>query len=597
MKKSNKNSGVFGVFKSYLPILEWAPKYNKKTLVNDLLVALIVTMMLIPQSLAYALLAGLPPEVGLYASMAPLLLYAIFGTSRALAVGPVAVASLMTAAAAGQLASQGSPEYYGAAIALAMVSGLLLMVMGFVKLGFLANFLSHPVIAGFITASGLQIAAGQLGPVLGINAHGESFLDIVISIWHSISTVNWATAAIGIGSLIFLFWVRSGLKPLLLKLKLSPKTADMMVRIGPVVAIISTIIIVWLMGLADQGVKIVGKVPEGLPKIELPPLDFELWLKILVPALLISIVGYVESISVALTLAAKKRQRVDPDQELIAIGAANIGSAISGGFPVTGGFSRSVVNFDAGAETPAAGVFTAVGIGLTTLFLTPLLFFLPNATLAATIIVAVLSLVNFKALKQTWSYAKTDFAAMLVTIVITLIMGIEPGLIAGVTLSVFLHLYKTSRPHVAVVGQIPGTSSFRNVKRHKVVTDPKILSLRVDESLYFPNARYLEDLVNEKVAANPEVRHVILECPAVNNIDFSALESLEAINNRLKDGGISLHLSEVKGPIMDRLEHTHFLKELTGGVHLRHYDAVASINPKLADQTLRAEKTSKSGPM
>jgi len=590
MEKTKVKNRASGVFKSYLPILDWAPKYNKKTLVNDLIVALIVTMMLIPQSLAYALLAGLPPEVGLYASMAPLVLYAIFGTSRALAVGPVAVASLMTAAAAGQLASQGSPEYYGAAIALAMVSGLLLMAMGFLKLGFLANFLSHPVIAGFITASGLQIAAGQLGPVLGINAHGESFLDIIIAIWHSISMVHWVTAAIGLGSLIFLFWVRSGLKPLLLKLKISPKVADLLVKIGPVVAIISTILIVWFMGLADQGVKIVGKVPEGLPKIVMPPLDFALWLKILVPALLISIVGYVESISVALTLAAKKRQRVDPDQELIAIGAANIGSAISGGFPVTGGFSRSVVNFDAGAETPAAGVFTAVGIGLTTLFLTPLLFFLPNATLAATIIVAVLSLVDFNALKQTWAYAKTDFAAMLVTILITLIAGIEPGLIAGVALSIFLHLYKTSRPHVAVVGQIPGTSTFRNVERHKVVTDPEILSLRVDESLYFPNARYLEDLVNGKVAANPEIRHVILECPAVNDIDFSALESLEAINHRLKDGGITFYLSEVKGPIMDRLENSHFLKELTGGVFLRQYDAVASINPALADQTRKAKK-------
>lgn len=585
MKNSNFKENASKILKSYLPILEWAPKYNKKTLGNDLIVALIVTMMLIPQSLAYALLAGLPPEVGLYASMAPLILYAIFGTSRALAVGPVAVASLMTAAAAGQLASQGTPEYYGAAVALAMVSGLLLMAMGFLKLGFLANFLSHPVIAGFITASGIQIAAGQLGPVLGVNAHGESFLDIAISLWHSIGSVHWITSAIGVGSLVFLFWVRKGLKPLLLKFKLNPKTADLMVKIGPVVAIIATIVIVWMMGLADKGVKIVGKVPEGLPKIQMPPLDFGLWLKILVPALLISIVGYVESISVALTLAAKKRQRVDPDQELIAIGAANIGSSISGGFPVTGGFSRSVVNFDAGAETPAAGVFTAIGIGLTTLFLTPLLFFLPNATLAATIIVAVMSLVDFSALQETWGYSKADFAAMLITILITLIEGIEPGLIAGVGLSIFLHLYKTSRPHVAVVGQIPGTGTFRNIERHNVITDPEILSLRVDESLYFPNARFLEDLINEKVSANAEIRHVILECPAVNEIDFSALESLESINQRLKDGGITLHLSEVKGPIMDRLERSHFLKKLTGGIHLRHYDAVASINPSLAIST------------
>ena len=586
MEQTSFTNRVAKILRSYLPILDWGAKYTSKTFMNDMIVALIVTMMLIPQSLAYAILAGLPAEIGLYASMAPLILYAIFGSSRALAVGPVAVASLMTAAAAGKLASQGTPEYLAAAIALAMVSGLLLLAMGFLKLGFLANFLSHPVISGFITASGLQIAAGQLAPVLGIHAEGESFLDIVISLWHSIGNIHIATAAIGIGSLLFLFWVRSGLKPLLIRFGLSAKVSDILVKIGPVIAIIVTILIVWSLGLADKGVKIVGKVPGGLPKLAPPPLDLSLWMKILIPALLISIVGYVESISVALTLAAKKRQRVDPDQELIALGASNVGSAISGGFPVTGGFARSVVNFEAGAETPAAGAFTAVGIALTTLFLTPLLFFLPNATLAATIIVAVLSLVKFGPLKHTWVYSKSDFAAMAVTILITLIEGIEPGLIAGVALSIFLHLYKTSRPHVAVVGQIPGTTHFRNVARHTVVTDPEIVSLRVDESLYFPNARFLEDRINGAVAANPAIRHLILECPAVNAIDSSALESLEAINHRLKDGGITFHLSEVKGPVMDQLKRSHFLEELTGKVHLTQYDAVFSIKPDLARQTL-----------
>ena len=487
----------------------------------------------------------------------------------------------MTAAAAGKLASQGTPEYLGAAIALAMVSGILLIAMGFLKLGFLANFLSHPVIAGFITASGIQIAAGQLGPVLGIHLEGETFLDIAISFWHNISLIHIATTAIGVGSLIFLFWVRSGLKPLLVRFGLSAKVSDIMVKVGPVVAIIATIIIVWGLGLSEQGVKIVGKVPGGLPKLAMPPLDFELWMQILVPALLISIVGYVESISVALTLAAKKRQRVDPDQELIALGASNIGSAISGGFPVTGGFARSVVNFDAGAETPAAGAFTAVGIALTTMFLTPLLFFLPNATLAATIIVAVLSLVNFSALKHAWKFSKADFAAMAVTILITLIEGIEPGLIAGVVLSIVLHLYKSSRPHIAVVGQLPGTTTFRNMKRHKVVTDPGILSLRIDESLYFPNARYIEDYINNSVAENPDVKHVILECPAVNGIDLSALESLEAINHRLKDGGIKFHLSEVKGPVMDQLKRSHFPEEINGKIYLTHFEAVSAARKEL----------------
>ncbi len=574
-----------GMLKGYLPILDWGSKYTGKTFSNDMIVALIVTMMLIPQSLAYAILAGLPAEVGLYASMAPLILYAIFGSSRALAVGPVAVASLMTAAAAGQLASQGTPEYLGAAVALAMVSGLLLMAMGFLKLGFMANFLSHPVIAGFITASGLQIAAGQLGPVLGIHAEGESFLDIVISLWQSIGGIHIATMAIGIGSLIFLFWVRKGLKPLLVRFGVGSKIADILVKVGPVVAIIATILIVAGLGLADKGVKIVGKVPGGLPKLAMPPLDFTLWMKILVPALLISIVGYVESISVALTLAAKKRQRVDPDQELIALGASNVGSAISGGFPVTGGFARSVVNFEAGAETPAAGAFTAVGIALVTLFLTPLLFFLPKAALAATIIVAVIGLVDLKSLKHAWGYSKTDFAAMAVTILVTLWKGVEAGLIAGVGLSVFLHLYRTSKPHVAVLGQVPGTEHFLNVKRHEVITDPGILSIRVDASLYFPNARFLEDTINDAVAENPDIKHLILVCPAVNTIDLSALESLEAINLRLKDSGISLHLSEVKGPVMDRLKNTHFLKVLTGKVFLTQFAAVSALREEITRET------------
>jgi SulP family sulfate permease len=574
----------------YLPILTWGAEYSRKTLANDLVVALIVTVMLIPQSLAYALLAGLPPQIGLYASMAPLVLYAIFGTSRTLAVGPVAVASLMTAAAAGQVASQGTPEYLGAAIALAVVSGLLLLAMGLMRLGFLANFLSHPVISGFITASGIQIAAGQLGPVLGIHAEGENLVDLLKSMVPNLSHINPYTAVIGVATLAFLFWVRGSLKPLLMRFGLGDRAAGMLAKVGPVMAIVATTGAVWGLGLSEHGVKIVGTVPKGLPKLALPPMDLALWMKILVPALLISIVGYVESISVALTLAAKRRQRVDPDQELIALGMSNIGAAVSGGFPVTGGFARSVVNFEAGAETPAAGAFTAIGIALATMFLTPLLFFLPNATLAATIIVAVLSLVDLGALRRTYAYSRTDCAAMAATILLTLFDGVEAGLLAGVGLSIFLHLYRTSKPHVAVVGQIPGTMNFRNVARHDVVTDPGVLSLRVDASLYFPNARFIEDYINGAVAANPAIRHIILECPAVNTVDYSALESLEAVNLRLKDGGVTLHLSEVKGPVMDGLKETHFLKELTGQVHLTQYDAVSSINPELALRTLEAQR-------
>jgi SulP family sulfate permease len=457
--------------------------------------------------------------------------------------------------------------------------------MGLLRLGFLANFLSHPVISGFITASGIQIAAGQLGPMLGIKGEGENLVGLVKSLWPHIGETNAHTATIGFASLAFLFWVRRGLKPLLVRFGLSARAADMTAKVGPAIAIAVAAMAVWGFDLAGRGVRIVGTVPTGLPSLTMPPLDAGLWSKLLVPALLISIVGYVESISVALTLAAKRRQRVDPDQELIALGASNIGAAISGGFPVTGGFARSVVNFEAGAETPAAGAFTAVGIALATLFLTPLLYFLPNATLAATIIVAVLSLVDLSALKHTWHYSKADGAAMAATILLTLVEGVEAGLLAGVGLAIFLHLYNTSRPHVAVVGQLPGTTHFRNVTRHTAVTSPEILSLRVDASLYFPNARFIEDLINQSVAANPAVRHVILECPAANTIDASALESLESVNQRLKDGGITFHLSEVKGPVMDRLKRSHFLQELTGKVHLTQYDAVSSINPDLARST------------
>ncbi|MEI6883935.1 MAG: sulfate permease [Bacteroidota bacterium] len=575
------------LLRRYFPIFDWGASYSRQILVSDLIAAVIVTIMLIPQSLAYAMLVGLPAQVGLYASMAPLLLYAIFGTSRALAVGPVAVASLMTAAAAGLVATQGTPEYLGAVIALSMVTGLLLIVMGVLRLGFLANFLSHPVISGFITAAAVQIGIGQFAPLLGIRGSGENLLDLLISMGPNLIKINPYTAGIGLAALIFLFWGRKGLKPFLLGIGINEKLADILSKVGPALAILITTLAVWGFGLSSQGVAIIGLIPKGLPKISIPPLEPVLWSKLLVPSLLICIVGYVESISVALTLAAKRRQRVDPNQEMIALGISDVGSSISGSFPVTGALSRSVVNFDAGAQTPAAGAYTAIGVALATLFLTPLLFFLPKAVLASTIIVAVFSLVDLKALKKTFAYSKTDFAAMAATILMTWVEGVEIGLVAGVGLSILLHLYKTSRPHVAVVGQIPGTTSFRNVSRHTVITDPEILSLRVDESLYFPNARFLEDLINDSVAANPAIRHIILECPAVNTIDSSALESLEAINHRLKDGGITFHLSEVKGPVMDLLKRSHFLDELTGKVHLSQFEAVSSINPELANKTLR----------
>ncbi|MEP2682707.1 MAG: sulfate permease [Sulfitobacter sp.] len=561
----------------YLPILDWGRRYDRGQFTGDLVAAVIVTIMLVPQSLAYALLAGMPPEAGIYASIAPIVLYAIFGTSRALAVGPVAVVSLMTAAAVGNIAEAGTAGYVTAALTLAFLSGAMLLALGLFRLGFLANFLSHPVIAGFITASGILIAASQLRHILGIAGEGHTLVDILASLWAHLGEVNLITLLLGVTTTAFLFWVRGGLKPLLLRIGLGPRMADIGAKTGPVLAIVGTTLAVWAFDLGSRGVAIVGEVPQSLPPLTLPSFSPDLLSQLFIPALLISIIGFVESISVAQTLAAKKRQRIDPDQELIGLGSANLGAAFTGGFPVTGGFSRSVVNFDAGAETPAAGAFTAVGLALAALFLTPLIYFLPKATLAATIIVAVLSLVDFSILKRAWAFSHADFAAVSVTILLTLVFGVEAGVSAGVVTSILVHLYKTSRPHMAVVGRVPGTEHFRNVLRHEVETQPHVLSLRVDESLYFPNARYLEDQLARHAAEKPELTDVVLMFPAVNEIDLSALESLEAINTRLRDADIRLHLSDVKGPVMDRLKRSHFLEDLTGEVFLSQHEAVCAL--------------------
>ena len=562
----------------YFPILEWGREYRRDTLINDLIAAVIVTIMLIPQSLAYAMLAGLPPQIGLYASILPLIAYAVFGTSRTLAVGPVAILSLMTAAAASKIAPQGSEAYIQAALVLAFLSGAILLVLGLLRAGFLANFLSHPVVSGFITASGIIIAASQLKHILGINAGGGNLLEIVTSLAANVGETNVPTFIIGAASLIFLFGSRKWLKPALLKLGLPEKAAAILTRTGPVFAVVASILAVAFFQLDEDGVRILGEVPRNLPEIGLPAFDREIWMQLLGSAALISLIGFVESVSVAQTLAAKRRQRVDPDQELVGLGVSSLAAGISSGYPVTGGLARSAVNFDAGAETPAAGAFTAVGIGLATLFLTPYLFFLPQAVLAATIIVAVLSLVDFKALRQVWSYSKSDFSAMAATILVTLFAGVELGVTTGVGLSLFLHLYNTSRPHFALVGQVPGTHHFRNVNRHRVVISDTVLTIRIDESLYFANARFLEDTVYCVVSNRPDLKHLVLMCSAVNRIDASGLESLEAINLRLRDAGIKLHLSEVKGPVMDRLQRSHFLDELSGNVYLNTYDAMEDLD-------------------
>lgn len=567
----------------FLPFLKWGKLYNRSIFGNDLIAAVIVTIMLIPQSLAYALLAGLPPQVGLYASILPLVGYAVFGTSQALAVGPVAIVSLLTAVAAGQLAVQGSPEYLMVAILLALISGFMLIILGVLRAGFMTNFISHPVISGFITASAIIIIASQLKHILGVSSSGHNLIEIVSSLIPQLQNTNSTTLLIGGLSMGFLFWVRGNLKSLLLKTGLSIACVKIVTKISPIVVVIVSILCVDRLGLVNDGIKIIGEIQPSLPPIAIPTFDMNLWTSLLGSSAIIAIVGYVESISVAQTLAAKRHLRIDPNQELLGLGLANITAAFSGGYPVTGGLSRSAINFNAGAETPAAGIYTAFGVAGATLFLTPLIYFLPIATLAATIIVAVSSLVDLAAIRRAWTYSKSDFAVMFTTIIATLASGVEVGILTGVAISLIIFLFHSARPHFAVVGQVGDTEHFRNEDRHVVKTNAEVLTIRVDESLYFANAQYLEDVIYNLVRDKPATQHLILMCSAINDIDFSALEKLEAINECLDKTKIKFHLSEVKGPVMDKLSRSRFIQDLTGNVFLSQYDALQTLSNMSSD--------------
>lgn len=561
------------MIKRYLPALLWLPHYNRRLLGSDLMAGVIVTLMVIPQSMAYAMLAGLPAVVGLYASLLPAIAYALLGTSRTLAVGPVAIIGLMTGAALSRIAVPGSQEYLEAAWHLSLLSGGMLVVMGVLRMGFFANFLSHPVIGGFLSASGLLIAISQLSHLLGVEASGYTALTLLTSLAAHLTDLHAPTMALGLSSLAWLIALRRWGRRALIRLGLPKGLITLTLRSGPVLAvIITTLLSAWL-GLGERGVAVVGEIPAGLPPLTLPLPDLSLWHSLWIPALLISVVGFVESISMAQLMAARRRERIVPNQELISLGGANLAAAFTAGMPVTGGLSRTVINADAGSRTPMAGAFAALGIGLITLWLTPWLYHLPVATLAATITMAVLTLVDIALIRRTWRYSRSDFSAMAVTMLMTLLEGVEAGILCGVALSIALFLYRTSRPHSALVGRIPGTEHFRNSIRHTTETADHLALLRIDESLYFANARYLEDTVQALVSKRPELEHVVLICSAVNLIDASALESLDTINNRLKEARVTLHLAEVKGPVMDRLKNSDFLDALSGRVFLSTYSA------------------------
>lgn len=548
----------------YLPVLQWLPQYRRTQLVGDLTAGIIVASLLVPQSMAYALLAGLPPQVGLYASIAPPVLYGLLGSSRVLAVGPVAVDSLMVGAAIAPLATPNTSQYLGLALTIALVVGLLDLALGVLRLGFLVNFLSRSVISGFMAGAAVIIALSQVKHLLGLPIpNRESVLQLVPLLVTHLGQINPITLGLGLASAGILLYFNGPLAGQLQRRGWHPQHILPVTKAAPLLVVILGTLLVSRLHL-DQtaGVRVVGKIPAGLPPLTLPQLDLASLPALLPVCLAIALVGYMEGFAGGQALASKRRETVDPNQELIAFGIANLGSALSGGYPVTGGVSRSVVNFSAGANTGLASVITGLLVALTVLFLTPLFYFLPQTCLAAIIITAVYKLIDLGHLRRLWAYDRADALAWLVTFATVMALGVQQGVILGGLLALGLHLWRTSHPHIAIVGRLGQSEHFRNVQRHPVTTSPEVLAVRLDESLYFANAKYLETFLKRAIADHLAVKKVLLVCSAINLIDASALEILEGLVADLQDLGMGFYLSEVKGPVMDRLVQIGFIDAL-----------------------------------
>lgn len=560
--------------RQYLPFLDWIPQYTKAQFRGDLPAGLTVGVMLIPQGMAYSMIAGLPPIYGLYASTIPLIIYALLGTSRQLAVGPVAMVSLLTASGIGALAESGSETYIGLAILLALLVGLVQLLLGIFRLGFLVNFLSHPVISGFTSAAALIIGFSQLKHLLGVNLPESHHIHTIIGeAIQKAGDTHLLTLGIGIAGILVIKYAKKIHKAI-------P---------GSLVAVVLGILAVWGLGLSENGVKIVGDIPAGLPAITLP--GFTLGnLQALFPTVMaIALVSFMESIAVAKAIQARhKTYKVVPNQELLALGMANIGGAFFQSFPTTGGFSRTAVNDQAGAKTGMASLISAGLILITLLFLTPLFYYLPKAILAAVIVVAVAGLVDFKEPLHLWKTNRTDFAMLLATFIFTLALGIEQGIGIGVVLSLAMLIYRTTRPHMAILGRVPGTTYYRNIARFdNLEIRPELLITRFDAQLYFANINYFTETLEDWIARKgPGLKTVIINAAAINYVDSTAVHALEELTDSYRKKGIDFYFAGVKGPMRDALSRAHFT-EKTGDDHffLSTQDAVDAFDQKLATDT------------
>lgn len=534
----------------YIPIIETLKNYKSDWIKGDLSAGLTVGVMLIPQGMAYAMIAGLPPIYGLYASTIPLIIYAILGTSRQLAVGPVAMVSLLTAAGIGAIAEGGTEMYISLAIALAFFVGAIQFLLGAFRLGFLVNFLSHPVISGFTSAAALIIGLSQLKHLLGIDlARSHHVHEIIIEALKRIVEINWLAFAIGLGGIFLIVVVR----------KINKSIP------GPLLAVVFGILIVQFFGLGEQGVKIVGNVPEGLPSFALPNISLSTTSTLITTALAISLVSFMESIAVAKAIQSKhKTYKVIPDQELVALGLANIGGSLFQSYPVTGGFSRTAINDQAGANTGLSSIISAVLIILTLLFLTPLFYHLPNAILASVIMVAVFGLIDIKEAIHLWQANRSDFWMLVVTFMATLALGIEQGIGIGVLLSLAIIIFRSSRPHFAQLGKVPGTHFYRNVDRFDHVEERNdLLIVRFDASLYFANTNYFADNLEAMIEKKGKTLKVlIINTESISNIDSSAVHMIKDLLTDMKRRGIEVFFTGLKGPVRDILYRAHLIEAI-----------------------------------
>jgi sulfate permease, SulP family len=545
----------------FVPITAWAPRYDRRDLRSDLGAGLTIGAMLVPQGMAYALLAGLPPEVGLYASIVPVLLYAIFGTSRQLAVGPVAIVSLVTASALAPLYEQGTSGYLSAAALLALMVGVIHLLLGVGRLGFVVNFLSHSVLVGFTAAAAIIIGFSQVKHLLGVStARTEVFYETVIEVFEAADGTHATTLTIGVASIALLLALKRWLKQI-------PSA---------LILVVVSILVVKALDLEARGVKTVGEIPNSLPVFSLPDFGIGTVRSLAVPALVITLVGFMESVAVGKVYARRHRYEIDANQELVGLGFANVGAGLFGGYPVTGGFSRTAVNDAAGARTPLASIITAILVLITVVFLTPLFTSLPQAALGAIIIVAVTNLVDVKEMRHIARVKRSDVIGMSVAFVGTLVLGIELGILVAVVASMLVVFARMSKPHTATLGRIPESTNYRNVERFpEAITETGIRIVRIDAALSFVNAQHVKRLCLAAAAdLTDEPRALVVDCSGINDIDATGADALSEVITEFEEAGALLLLADVKGPVRDVLRRADLWDRLDGRIHATAHQAV-----------------------